>query len=118
MGKNKAAASFHRLIGLGFIRRRADEPENYNLREANHWILTEFDFGKLAATKDFMSWTRPENLETRASSGTCCPLSKTISQFGEVTDEKVSRIKDENGRQSLCGVPEEGHSYNQSVLAE
>lgn len=58
MGKTKASDSFRRLIQLGFIRRRADEPERYNLKEANHWILTEFDFGNIAATKDFMNWKK------------------------------------------------------------
>lgn len=60
MGKNTASRAFHRLIELGFIRRRADEPENYNLREATYWILTEYDFGRRGATKEFMSW-RPDN---------------------------------------------------------
>ena len=58
MSKNKAGKSFKVLQDKGFIRRRADEPENYFLREANYWILTEFDFGRISASKEFMQWTK------------------------------------------------------------
>ena len=85
MGKNKAGDCFHRLTEFGFIRRRADEPENYNLREANHWILTEFDFGVRAATKDFMHWT--PDAESRARSGTTCPLSGTTTRISSCRND-------------------------------
>lgn len=117
MGKNKAGRAFHRLIDLGFIRRRADEPENYNLREANHWILTEFDFGKIAASKEFMSWKSSENLESRPSLGTGCPSSGTISEVTTSKDGKASLIGDGKCAKSQTGVPDERHSYNQSVSA-
>lgn len=61
MSKNTASKSFHRLIELGFIRRRADEPENYSLGEANHWILTEFEYGTRPPTKEFLKWQPKEN---------------------------------------------------------
>lgn len=118
MGKNKAGKSFHRLIECGFIRRRSDEPENYNLREANHWILTEFDFGKVAASKDFIAWTPPEKLETRPSSKTGCPSKATISKLNARRKHESSLIGDEIQPKMRSGVPDEGHSYNQSVLTE
>jgi hypothetical protein len=96
MGKNKAGTSFHHLIELGFIRRRADEPENYNLREANHWILTEFDFGKIAATKDFMSWQPPPDLKSRPLSKTSCPSLRTKEGAAANENEKASLIRDKN----------------------
>ena len=56
MSKNTASKSFQRLTDRGFIHRRAHYPEKYHQREANHWILTEFDFAGRQATKDFMRW--------------------------------------------------------------
>lgn len=61
MGKNTANRAFKALIDMGFIRRRADEPEQYNLREANYWILTEFEFGTQPASKAFMRWQPEQN---------------------------------------------------------
>ena len=83
MSKNTANKAFHRLIALGFIRRRADEPENYNLREATHWILTEHDFGTRSATKDFISWRPDQNLESRPGLSTPRPRSGTKSENGD-----------------------------------
>ncbi len=56
MSKDKAGKSFKVLQDKGFIRRRADEPINFILREARCWILTEFDFGPVPASKEFMKW--------------------------------------------------------------
>lgn len=116
MGKNTAGNAFHRLTELGFIRRRADEPENYSLREANHWILTEHDFGSRSATKDFMSWRPEENLESRPCSETLCPPSKTKSGENNPHTTQVSRIRDKNKQKKDNAVPDPGHSYNHSLL--
>lgn len=96
MGKNKAGACLQRLTELGFIRRRADEPENFNLREATHWILAEFDFGKRGATKDFMSWQPPPSLEARPLSRTSCPSLGTTDSEAANENDKVSLMRDKN----------------------
>ncbi len=80
MGKDKAGKCFKALEEKGFIRRRADEPEDYSLREAHKWILTEFDFRGRAATKDFMTW-RLEKQNQRPQSRTSCPQSRTEQQL-------------------------------------
>jgi Helix-turn-helix domain len=59
INKDTAARAFKRLQDLGFIRRRADEPKHYSLRQATCWILTEFGFYGLEPTKDFMRWRPP-----------------------------------------------------------
>lgn len=56
ISKDTASKSFQKLTSLGFISRRAHYPENYYLREANHWVLSEFEFNGRPATKDFMRW--------------------------------------------------------------
>lgn len=112
MGKNKASASFRRLIELGFIRRRADEPENYNLREANHWILTEFDFGKRTATQDFVHWRPVSKAESRPLLKTVRPQSGTILSSTNTKCTIESLIRDENSGFSDHDVPNKGHRYN------
>lgn len=96
MGKNTAGKCFHRLQELGFIRRRADEPEDYHLREANHWILTEFDFRGRPATKDFLSWRQDKNSNTRPSSDTRRPRSDTNLNGSSSEPASPSRIRDKN----------------------
>lgn len=112
MGKNKANASFHRLIELGFIRRRGHEIENFNQREAYHWILTEFDFGSKAATKDFMQWQPPEKKKPRTASETNRPSSGTVSQSKPQDSNEASSIEDETAGFLRASVPDSGHSYN------
>lgn len=56
IAKNTVSRALKSLVSHGFIRRRAEEPIHFNLREARCWILTEFGFGGRAPTKDFMEW--------------------------------------------------------------
>lgn len=97
ISKNTAGRCFHRLQELGFIRRRADEPENYRLREANRWILTEFDFGSRSATKDFMHWVPEEKQKERPKSDTARPKTGTNLNTVRAKTPCVSHYSDEMG---------------------
>ena len=93
MGKDKAAKCFKTLQERGFIRRRADEPEDYSLREANKWILTEFGFRGCAATKDFMHW-KPSNPDERPQCRTPRPISGTEPPRSQTVEDHPSVISD------------------------
>ncbi len=69
INKDTAARCLRALQDRGFIRRRAHEPDDFNLRNARCWILTEFEFCGRVATKDFMRWQPPEKSDGRPTSG-------------------------------------------------
>lgn len=64
INKDTANKAFKRLIELGFIKRRWQEPLDFSLRKANRWILTEFEFGGAGATKEFVRWKPCEKEKT------------------------------------------------------
>ena len=101
MSKDKAGQSFKTLQERGFIRSRMDEPSNFVLREARCWILTEYDFAGLEATKDFMHW--------RPASGTMRAKRRTRQIKPDKPGNQLSRISHENVIEFQKPVPKEGH---------
>lgn len=61
-GKNQAAAAFHDLEHLGFIRCHQRGAFTNKRKLASEWILTEHPFKDQKATKDYMRWELDENL--------------------------------------------------------
>lgn len=116
MGKNKAGDCFKKLQSLGFIRRRADEPENYKLREAHHWILSEFECFGRPPTLEFKQW-KPEKESGRPRLKTARPGSGTDSNFSGSKQSDLSPNRDENHPEEHFFVSDEGHSYNHGVAS-
>jgi len=102
LNKDTAGRGFKTLQDRGFIRRRADEPVHFNLREARYWILTEFQFpsasgGDGAGTRDFKIQNRVRN------EGTARPkrgdkiggLANDLHKMSETRGQKrrVSRLR-------------------------
>lgn len=118
MGKNKAGQCLKKLQRLGFIRRRADEPENYKLREANYWILTEFDCFGRPSTRDFMCWSPNEKSVARPASNTPRPGSGAKSVQKTSKNAEMSSIRDNLRADGPHAVSERGHRYNHAEASD
>ena len=110
MSKDKASASFRTLEERGFIRSRAEEPENFNLREARCWILTEFEFAGQSPTKDFMNWC-PDDEESQPKSRTLSARSRTKSRLSDRNPGQVSDKSD-----TIIPFPSESRPANRTQL--
>lgn len=112
MGKNTACRCFKSLQRYGFIRRRADEPENFKLREARYWILTEFECFGRPATCDFMRWKSDKKSDRRPELNTPRPGLGTNSVVSGADKAPLSLKGDKKSEKQVGAVPEKGHSYN------
>jgi hypothetical protein len=72
IAKDTASKCFRELEAKGFIRRNVCGSFNWKARHATTWILTAYEEGQEAASKDFIHWV-PENSEPGPTSRTRCP---------------------------------------------
>lgn len=57
---NTAQKAFRELEEKGFIRAKQKGSFSWKTGKATSWILTEFDYNNMTATKDFMRWQPPD----------------------------------------------------------
>jgi len=118
LNKDTAGRGFKTLQDRGFIRRRADEPVHFNLREARYWILTEFQFpsasgGDGAGTRDFMNWRPAENSESRPKRGDSA--SETRGQNRGTCKRLAQNVRNEGTKKAsveASASEKKGHSYS------
>jgi hypothetical protein len=97
--KTFTAKQFAELQDRGFI--RAKQPGAFNVKSgdgrATVWILTEYPYAGALATKDFMNWRPPENLERGPRSRTDRPTTRTVeAKTGESVPSR-GRFEATNG---------------------
>jgi hypothetical protein len=69
VGKTKGWRALHELRDKGFIRPHHEGYFQVKVRHATTWVLSEFEFAGQVATKDFMRWRPPTEIETTVRPG-------------------------------------------------
>lgn len=79
--KTTAAAAFKSLMQRGFIRPNVKGVFSLKQRHATSWVLSEFEFAGQLASRDFMRWRVPAEMQNSVPG-----QAQTVPLVGQMTD--------------------------------